>query len=704
MPRSLILICISLSLLLISLRCARQEDRGESETEIVQSSSAFMGSENCMSCHSEEYKSWSGSHHDWAMKPANAETVFGDFDMAQIQLDGINYKFYQEGGDFLVEVDEPDSEAVVYKVAFTFGVEPLQQYLIEFSGGKMQALRATWDTEKKLWFHQYPGEAIPKHDWLHWTQGGQNWNTMCADCHSTNLQTNYDWRVDTFHTTWSEVNVACEACHGAGDAHIKWAGGDTSEDDPYILGLHEQLDQINSCGPCHARRTKLVDQYNPALAFHEQFELQTLHPDFYHPDGQIREEDYVLGSFLSSQMFLEGVMCTDCHDPHTNELKFIGNELCMQCHEPEYDSEAHHFHSIGTEGAECVNCHMTGQTYMGNDFRRDHSFRIPRPDQSVAYGTPNACTDCHTGQSDQWAADQVVAWYGPERPSHFSDALLLSLKDSLTAQEAAQVQLLIGLNEFPYIARATAIENYSFMHHGKDYEVLLGAQNDPNPLVRSKALQKYQNEMPGQRAVMAFKFFNDESKLVRLEAVALAADANLNEMSEEWYYAFREALPEYRKYLYVNSNFATGRAQLGDYFFKRGILDSAILHYEMALEMDDQLGPVYGNLAAVYNSVGQDELAISILNDWIIAQPWNARANYLRGLILYETDYIDLAEDNFQKAIEKDPEFYRAYYNLATLMYHQKRYDEANEVIKKGLEINPNDPDGLNLLMLTEKI
>jgi tetratricopeptide (TPR) repeat protein len=124
----------------------------------------------------------------------------------------------------------------------------------------------------------------------------------------------------------------------------------------------------------------------------------------------------------------------------------------------------------------------------------------------------------------------------------------------------------------------------------------------------------------------------------------------------------------------------------------------------MALEMDDQIGPVYGNLATVYNSVGQDELAVSILTDWILAQPGNARANYLRGLILYETDYVDLAESDFRKAIEKNPEFYRAYYNLATLLYYEKRYDEAHEIITEGLKINPDDEEGLNLLLLTQKI
>jgi predicted CXXCH cytochrome family protein len=344
------------------MQCAQQGEVEEAETETGQSSSAvFVGETACLSCHPEAYLDWENSHHDWAMKPANDETVLGELDLADVQLDGVRYKFYKKENEFLVEVDDLESDPEVYTIAYTFGVEPLQQYLVEFPGGRMQALRATWDTEQEIWFHQYSGQEIPEHDWMHWTRGAQNWNTMCADCHSTNLQSGYDWESDTYHSTWSSINVSCEACHGPGSRHLKWAEEAAEEDtDPYIQSVEGQTAQINTCGPCHARRTKLLDSITIGADFHEQYEIQTLSPEFYHPDGQIREEDYVLGSFLSSRMYLEGVMCTDCHNPHSNELILTGNALCMQCHEPEYDSEAHHFHPIGTEGAECINCHMTG--------------------------------------------------------------------------------------------------------------------------------------------------------------------------------------------------------------------------------------------------------------------------------------------------------------------------------------------------------
>jgi tetratricopeptide (TPR) repeat protein len=177
----------------------------------------------------------------------------------------------------------------------------------------------------------------------------------------------------------------------------------------------------------------------------------------------------------------------------------------------------------------------------------------------------------------------------------------------------------------------------------------------------------------------------------------------LDQMTADWKSAFQATLPEYVDFLFVNSDFATGRAQLGDYYMKRQSADKAILHYKKALEMDNQIIPVYGNLATAYSLLGHPDTALLVLGKWIEIEPESSRAYYLRGLLHFELNNLNDAEFNFEYAILKDPGFYRGYYNLATLLYYQERYTEAKVIISKGLEQSPGEEDGKDLLQLLEQ-
>ena len=242
---------------------------------------------------------------------------------------------------------------------------------------------------------------------------------MCASCHSTNLQKNYNIDSDSYDTTFSVINVSSESCHGAGQSHIDFISGDDYWNGKRIPGSYLHLDkgsgqlaQINTCAPCHARKSNLsasliqsgeiMDNYIPEIPTTEHF----------HADGQVNDEDYIYTSFLQSKMFRRDVKCSNCHNPHSGNILFAGNQLCLQCHAKTYYDPSHTFHPAGITGSECKSCHMPGKLYMGNHLRHDHSFRVPRPDLSVKYGTPNACTNCHANKTPQWAADAVIKWYG----------------------------------------------------------------------------------------------------------------------------------------------------------------------------------------------------------------------------------------------------------------------------------------------------
>ena len=112
----------------------------------------FVGSEACQRCHEQAFDDWQDSHHDWAMKLPDQKTVIGDFNDVDFESDGVDYFFSMKEDKYMIRSEELDGSVNTYQVAYTFGVTPLQQYLIEFPDGKYQTLRASWDTEEKKWF------------------------------------------------------------------------------------------------------------------------------------------------------------------------------------------------------------------------------------------------------------------------------------------------------------------------------------------------------------------------------------------------------------------------------------------------------------------------------------------------------------------------------------------------------------------------
>lgn len=662
----------------------------------------YVGDVACITCHETEYNLWKGSHHELAMQIANDSTVLGDFNNIETTIDNVSYFFYKKEKNFMVRIKEIDNSEKEYKITYTFGVTPLQQYLVDFDKGKKQVLRVTWDVYQKKWYHQYKDEIIDPDDWLHWTNGAQNWNTMCAECHSTNLKKNYLIEEDSFQTTYSSINVSCESCHGPAGKHIQWANTEIKkDDDTYQFKGVTQIDLINQCAPCHTRRMKLTENLIPGEYFENQYLIQNLSTNYYHGDGQIDEEVYVFGSLMQSKMFDQGIKCNDCHNSHSLKLKFEGNNLCLQCHIPaNYDTEKHHFHNENTEASLCINCHMTGKNYMGNDFRRDHSFRIPRPDQSILYDTPNTCNECHKDKTHQWAVDAINNWYGSERQPHFSDVSLLSTQNNLNETQQNKLYAHINDLKFPEIARSTLIENLDFTSNDH-FSILVDAMNDSSAIVRYNALLKFRDLVQQDRLSIALKHMNDSIKLVRIGAAKLliGLDENMLTGIEKNYYI--SARSELESMLFSNADFSTGRMQLGDYYLQYNNLDAAIKHYNMALEKDSLLIPVYSNLATAYSLVKNYEKANETLDNWIFLSPNLSRPHYLKALLKFEEDKNDEAVSELKRAIELNPNDTRSMYNLATY-YYQNNNDLplAENYIYNALYLEPNNQDYIYLLAL----
>ncbi len=457
----------------------------------------FVGSETCAGCHRAEADLWRSSQHKQAMDHATDKSVLGDFNDASFDHSGVRSRFFRRDGKFFVETDGPDGKLATFEVKYTFGLDPLQQYLVAFPDGRLQALSLAWDSRPKdkggqRWFHLYPSEEVRHDDVLHWTKLNQNWNFMCAECHSTGVRKNYDAANDRFATTWAEISVGCEACHGQGSRHVGWARAKQSwwpfgkSDDP-AMGLLVRFDErrdvawpidprtgnaarsvapatlrreVETCGLCHARRGEISEDWVPGRWLSDTHAVTPLSRSLYHADGQIRdvEEPYNYAPFKQSRMFAAGVTCSDCHEPHGARLRAPGDGICLRCHASDkYAAATHHRHAEAKPAPACTSCHMQARTYMVVDPRHDHGFRVPRPDLSVTLGTPNACNDCHAGKSAQWGSAAVESWFGASRKGSQAYATAFDAAWNDRADAAARLAALAADGNAPGIARASAL-------------------------------------------------------------------------------------------------------------------------------------------------------------------------------------------------------------------------------------------------------
>lgn len=694
------LIVMAFSAVGITYSCVQQEDPHTKQAQVIDDRE-FVGGQTCRSCHSDVAQSWDNSHHDYAMKRADSAFVRGNFNDFSFRHRGQTYRFFRDDSLFKVEAPGVDGQMQEFEITYTFGWEPLQQYLVDVGDGKLQALNVAWDTERKEWFALNPEEDFRHGDWMHWTGGAMNWNSMCADCHSTNLKQNYISSADSFNTTWSDINVNCEACHGPGRNHVTLMQSEDSSQatieqirkDLRLTLDGSQIDQLNQCAQCHSLREELTDNYDHEGDFFDHYNLTLLNPNSYFPDGQIKGEVYVYGSFLQSKMFKEGVKCTDCHDPHTLELKasIEDNSLCMSCHEPRYNTPKHHFHEQNTEASRCVNCHMTGRYYMEVDFRRDHSFRIPRPDQSEQFGMPNACNDCHDQKTAEWAADAVERWYGKDREDHFSDILLKANAEGVAASQ--KLRQLAGDTINSDIARATAIWYLGQFSAAENIQQLRQALSDNSPIVRASAARAIDNLSSQQKKKLLPDALADSARTVRVGVAGALAEFKVADFSMTYKDPFKKALEEYKRYLDVSQYFPQGLMNRGQFYEKRGQTEKAMQVYEAALKKDPHFNPARINLAYLKNQRGDNNRAKELFKEVIEQEPDYGSAYYSLALLLAEENQMDKALEYFEIASEKMPENGRLHYNWAIALQREGKPEQSEEAYLKAIDIEPENMD-----------
>ena len=572
---------------------------------------AYVGSESCTECHSEAAAAWKGSHHQLAWTLPGPDTVMGDFDGTSFDHDGSSTEFSKVDGEYRMTITERDGSVTTYPVHSVAGIEPLQQYLLETENGRLQSNDIVWDTEKKEWYSLYPDQDLPIGDGLHWGGPYKTWNARCAECHATGYQRNFGQRTRQYASTQAEMGVGCEACHGPGSAHLDWAAGRavaSSSVDLNELGLTISLTpetgaevQIQQCAGCHSRRETFGGgNPMPGTAFHDAYNLSPLRPGLYHNDGQILDEVYVYGSFLQSKMYAKGVTCTNCHDPHSAGFKVEGNGLCTQCHslagnsefptliKADYDSPSHHFHSQGSAGSQCKNCHMPEKAYMGIDLRSDHSFRIPRPDLGAETDSPDTCTSCHDDQSQDWAADRIAQWYpdSKNRGWHYGQTIAKAQK----YPEAARPDLVDLATDTTQagIVRATALFLMQGQADGELAEATKEILADPNPLVRALASPIQRGADEQIRLSRLLPLLSDPVRSVRLAAVKEMLGISPEILSPSQRAVVNEAMVEWRTSLLNKLDFPETHLVMGGMALTMRNFDAAVGAFQQVVELDPQ--------------------------------------------------------------------------------------------------------------------
>jgi hypothetical protein len=567
---------------------------------------AYVGSAACADCHADETAAWESSDHARAWTDATPENVIADFDGTTFEGNGMSVRFRIEDGRYHADVTESDGTRRDWTVHSVVGVEPLQQYLFETEPGRLQSFDVVWDTERGGWFHLYPGQDLPPDDGLHWTGPYKTWNARCAECHATGFEKNFDTATATYASTQVEIGVGCEACHGPGQAHLDWATGKAVDPALSTMGFTMDFSEgaeatVQQCAGCHSRREAQGDGNPlPGTAYHDAYTLALLRPGQYHADGQILDEVFDYGSFLQSKMYARGVSCGDCHEAHTGELHAEGNAVCAQCHNPagnprfptltpaDYDSPAHHFHEAGSEGAQCRNCHMVERVYMGNDWRADHSFRIPRPDLAAETGAPDACTTCHAGESPTWAAETLAAWYpgSTHRGPHYGQTLAAGRADPIGAMW--DLAKLSEDTAQPGIVRATALW---LAAQGADAALATRLEpllSDPDPLVRASAIAVQRAAPPQERVPRLVPLLGDPMRSVRIEAAKQMVDAPIARMPAAIEANYRRAMTDWQGALGNRMDFPETHLVLGGVALTMRNLPAAAGAFREVTRLDPQ--------------------------------------------------------------------------------------------------------------------
>jgi tetratricopeptide (TPR) repeat protein len=696
----------------------------------IASSNQYIGSDSCQNCHQTEHQLWQQSDHHKAMQAPSADSVLGDFNNVEVEFHQIKTRFFKRENQYFIETTNKQGERQTFDVKYTFGFDPLQQYILDTGKGHMQAFNIAWDTRAKIqggqrWYHLQPDESItPDHPFF-WQRHFQNWNSRCAECHTTGYEKNYKVETNSYATQFAEATVGCESCHGPAALHQTQAKSDKFDSnngftqslakppvwgfapkDPIANLVSDGNNQyMQQCADCHSRRLPIADKTQNVSKrpadYHDVNTLSLMSSELYFEDGQIKDEVFVMGSFLQSKMAKAGVTCSNCHNPHTGKLKFSGNQTCTQCHSAaSYDLPEHHQHKVDTPGSLCVNCHMPARTYMQVDDRRDHSFVIPNAAVSAAIDSPNACVNCHQTEGLPWITTQLTTWRNGKTKStlrhtptdHWSNIHLLPDAERLSF--AKQKQL-----EAPPIIAAKLLEIINRQPSQASVTLAIEQLNSEQPLLRRAAIDVLSNLPANQGYQYLYPMLKDPVKSVRFHATSLLASW-LSQMPDTLLPELAFALNEYKTSLLLTADFPTSQLSLAQLALATGDASSAQKHFEQALIIAPHLPVAMLSFADFWRQTNNQTKELALLEKAMVLHPDFADVLHQYGLYwVRKKEYYKAAEWLVKATELADSQPYYAYV-AATALDSIKRTSQAIDLLSAANQRWPQQTDLLYSLAL----
>ena len=677
----------------------------------------YVGSSQCRDCHKQQYQAWQGSHHDKAMQHASSGSVLANFNNASITFRGKQNRFFKKEAEFWVNIEGPDGQFHDYKIKYTFGYQPLQQYMVEFDDGRVQLIPFAWDSRStsaggQRWFHLYP-EFTENHQEFFWTNTGQNWNYMCADCHSTDVKKNFDQKSNSYNTTFSEINVGCEACHGPASKHINGSQkpDKTVKSSGFSRNLSQavtswvsktdrstlipqntnQSQQVLVCAQCHSRHTQISNNdVTKSGEFGDRYMLSLINQQHYYPDGQVYDEDFVYGSFLQSKMHKNGVVCSNCHDPHSAKLTLPKEHVCLQCHQSQtYANAKHHHHPEKSTGAQCINCHMPETVYMQIDGRRDHSWQIPRPDFARQLGTPDVCLSCHQDKNSQWSENITKQWYPRSsitKNKHF--APVFAAVDQGYQQATALLSQIAQSNDYAPIIRASALLRMNTLPNTNSLIAIARAVKSDNANIRLGAINGAEHIKGAERWRIISPLLTDKVLVVRTQA-AHSLMPLWQQLTQKQQQAIQPALDEYIEAQNFNADRGFAHNNKASVFLQQGRFNDAELAFKEAIRIEPFFAPSYLNLSELYRRQNKEPAAILILKQGLKAIPDNGQLDHTLGLSYIRAKQIDKAIEYLKQATQVAPENANFHYVYGLSL--EKTYpDKAQDAVNRAYQLSNN--------------
>jgi len=601
-----------------------------------QSDNGNVGAAACAKCHAVINHQWAGSLHGKMMRRATTESVEGDFSRGKVALHGSSYVVQHRDGKYYVTESELNNKATEHLIDYTLGSKRIQHYLTTLPDGRVLILPTTWDNIAKKWVHvgdvQNPEEDA--------SGPIQVWNKSCYSCHVSQADKNFDAQQLRYQTTWQDLGINCESCHGPGREHVaaesgkNSSKGQSSGDANHAIINPAHLDAARStmiCAQCHSFRDVYVDGFKAGANFYDfflpvmEYRLPASENPAYWADGRPRWLSNEAIALWQSQCFLKGgATCTSCHtNPHQVDvdrnaaLHTGSNALCTSCHKAiAANVSAHTHHQRNTSGSSCVECHMP-PTVVGIDGQfRDHSMSVPVPENTIGHDIPNACNLCHKDKDAEWALQQVKAWYGDG-----SRQKLVARADAFSKGRAGDPQAVQGLlnivsdtSAAAFIRANAAGYLASFPNDPAAYDAVFHALTDSEPLVRETAAFEIRPRA-AQRETVAPQLaalLHDPITTVRVSAAIALVAMGVHELpaaDEVW---FTRAKELYGARADLNSDDANQQFAAGRFFYLAGDIARSVNAFTTTLKLDSTI-PAQYYLARALAANGDSAAARKIL-------------------------------------------------------------------------------------------